>query len=148
MTKLQKRSTSPLRFVSPCLILAVLAASPIASANAGDTPLAAAPSVEALPSFAMRWFTEMLAGRTDQSLYAPDFAPQVTDAAIASMSGSLNRYGAQPLRAEIVRSGKDGGQTFYTVKFVFPRGDATSLLFGFDVAGKITGVAVGGMAGD
>ena len=34
------------------------------------------------------------------------------------------------------------------VKFVFPRGDATSLLFGFDAAGKITGVAIGGMAGD
>ena len=34
------------------------------------------------------------------------------------------------------------------MKFVFPRGDATSLMFGFDAAGKITGVAVGGMAGD
>jgi hypothetical protein len=34
------------------------------------------------------------------------------------------------------------------VKFVFPRGDATSLLFSFDAAGRITGVGVGGMAGD
>ena len=33
------------------------------------------------------------------------------------------------------------------VKFVFPRGDATSLLFSFDAAGRITGVGVGGMAG-
>ena len=39
-------------------------------------------------------------------------------------------------------------QTFYVVKFVFPRGDATSVLFGFDVAGKITGIGVGGIAGD
>ena len=32
------------------------------------------------------------------------------------------------------------------MKFVFPRGDATSLLFGFDAVGKVTDVAVGGMA--
>jgi hypothetical protein len=31
---------------------------------------------------------------------------------------------------------------------VFPRGDATALMFGFDVAGKIAGVAVASMAGD
>jgi hypothetical protein len=40
------------------------------------------------------------------------------------------------------------GQTFYLVKFIFPRGDAASLLFGFDTAGKITGVGVESMAGD
>ena len=39
-------------------------------------------------------------------------------------------------------------QTFYLVKFIFPRGDATSLLFGFDTEGKITGVGVESMAGD
>ena len=50
-------------------------------------------------------------------------------------------------RAEVVRTGKGSEQTFDTVKFVFPRGDATSLLFGFDADGKITGIAVGGMAG-
>ena len=57
------------------------------------------------------------------------------------MSQDLNRYGASPLRAEIVQTAKDGEQTFSIVKFVFPRGDATSLLFGFDAAGKITGIA-------
>ena len=64
------------------------------------------------------------------------------------MAHDLNAYGAQPLRAEIVQTKKEGDQTFATIKFVFPRGDATSLLFGFDAAGKITGIAVGGMAGD
>jgi hypothetical protein len=39
-------------------------------------------------------------------------------------------------------------QTFYQVKLVFPRGNATSLLFGFDVEGKITGVDIMSMAGD
>jgi len=52
------------------------------------------------------------------------------------------------MRAEIVKSKKEGDQTFAIVKFVFPRGDATSLLFGLDPQGKITGIAVGGIAGD
>ena len=45
-------------------------------------------------------------------------------------------------------SKKDGDQTFDIIKFVFPRSDATSLLFDFDAQGKITGIAIGGMAGD
>ena len=96
----------------------------------------------------MRWITEVMAGRTERSQYAPAFAPQVTTEAIARMAHDLNAYGAAPLRAEIVLTKKDGDQTFAVVKFVFPRGDATSLLFGFDAAGKVTGIAVGGMAGD
>ena len=39
-------------------------------------------------------------------------------------------------------------QTLYKVKLIFPRGDAASLLFGLDVEGKITGVAITSMAGD
>jgi len=67
---------------------------------------------------------------------------------LTSPAHGQNVYGASPLRAEIVRTKKAADQTFAMIKFVFPRGDATSLLFGFDAAGKITGVAVGGMAGD
>lgn len=72
----------------------------------------------------------------------------MTDEAVAAMARDLNRYGASPLRAEIVNTKKEGDQTFAIVKFVFPRGDATSLLFGFDASGKVTGIAVGGIAGD
>jgi hypothetical protein len=131
------------------LIVAMLAASPGATVRADEIPTATAPKDAAdLSAWAMRWFTEMMAGRTDRSQYAPAFAPQVTDAAIAGIARDLNTCGAAPLRAEIVQTKKDGDQTFAIVKFVFPRGDATSLLFGFDDAGKITGVAVGGIAGD
>ena len=130
------------------LLIALLAAGPVAMARADETPPAAAPTGVALTAWAMHWFTEIMAGRTDRSQYAPAFAPQVTDEAVARMSHDLNRYGASPLRAEIVQSKKEGDQTFATVKFVFPRGDATSLLFGFDTQGKITGVAPAGMAGD
>ena len=130
------------------LLIAMFVAGPVATARADATPPAAAPTGTALTTWAMRWFTEMMAGRTDRSEYAPAFAPQVTDEVVARISRDLNRYGASPLRAEIVQTRKDGDQTFTVLKFVFPRGDATSLLFGFDAAGKITGVTPGAMAGD
>jgi len=142
------RSAAGLRPIGFCLLIALLAAGPIAPVRADETPSAAAPTGTALTTWAMHWFTEMMAGRTDRSQYAPAFARQVTDDVVVRIAHDLNAYGAAPLRAEIVQSKKEGDQTFYVLKFVFPRGDATSLLFGFDAAGKITGVAVGGMAGD
>ena len=102
----------------------------------------------ALTNWAMYWFTEAMAGRTDRAQYSEEFAPQVTDDAVARMSRDLNKYGALPLRAEIVQMKKDDDQSFYVLKFIFPRGDATSLLFGFDAGGKITGIATEGLAGD
>ena len=137
-----------LRRIGFALLIALLAVAPVAHALADEAPVVATPTGEALTIWAMRWFTEVMAGRSDRAQYAPAFAPQVTDDAVAAMSHDLNKYGAAPLRAEIVKTQKEGDQTFAIVKFVFPRGDATSLMFGFDAAGKITGVAVGGMAGD
>ena len=64
------------------------------------------------------------------------------------MSQHLNQYGASPLRAEIMKERSVENQKFYLVKFIFPRGDATNLLFGFDAEGKITGIGVESMAGD
>ena len=133
--------------------IGLFAADPAPIARADQAPPVAAASGAvltgpALATWAMRWFTEMMAGRAERSQYAPAFAPQVTDEAVARIAHDLNRYGAPPLRAEIVQTKRDGDQTFAVLKFVFPRGDATSLLFGFDAAGKITGVAPGGIAGD
>jgi hypothetical protein len=99
-------------------------------------------------ALAMRWFGAMQAGHADRSQYASTYVAQITDQSVVEMSKTLNRYGAAPLRAEIVQTRTSGDQTFYVVKFIFPRGDATSLLFGFDTHGKITGIAIGGLAGD
>jgi hypothetical protein len=143
-----RRGAPDLRRVAVSLLTVLLAFGVVAMARADERPAAAAPTGAALTTWAMRWITEVMAGRTDRSQYSPAFAPQVTDEAVARMAHDLNAYGAAPLRAEIVKTTKEGDQTFAIVKFVFPRGDATSLLFGFDAAGKITGVAVGGMAGD
>ena len=134
--------------IALALLIALLLAGPVATVHADESRPAASPTGEALTAWAMHWFTEMMAGRADRSQYSPAFAPQVTDEAVARISHDLNRYGAAPLRAEVVQTKKDGDQSFTVLKFVFPRGDATSLLFGFDSAGKITGIAVGGMAGD
>jgi hypothetical protein len=141
------RAAARLRNICLSLVIGSLAPCSVGVASAGE-PLAEAPTGEALTTWAMHWFTEAMAGRTDRSQYAPTFAPQVTDDAVARISRDLNKYGAAPLRAEIVQTRKDGDQTFATLKFVFPRGDATSLLFGFDASGKITGIAVESMAGD
>ena len=134
--------------ISCFMLVATIAVGSAAPVRAGTVPSTGVSSEVRMAAFLMRWFTELQAGRTERSLYAPAYAAQVTNEAVASMSRDLNRYGASPLRAEIVQSRKDGGQSFYIVKFIFPRGDATSLLFGFDAAGKITGIAIGGLAGD
>lgn len=130
------------------IFVAALAIQPIVPAGAATSPPDSAPMQASLTTWAMRWFTEMQSGRTDRSQYAPAYRTQVTDDAIKAMSRALNKYGAAPLHAEIEQARKIDQQTFYVVKFVFPRGDATSLLFGFDAAGKITAVGVGTLAGD
>ena len=130
------------------LLVAVLATEPVTRPAPTRRHWLARRQKPASTALAMRWFTEIQAGRTDRSLYAPAFAAQVTDEAVRAMSQALNKSGAPPLRAEVVQTGKGGEQTFYTVRFVFPRGDTANLLFGFDADGKITGIAVGGMAGD
>jgi hypothetical protein len=126
------------------MLVAALTVGPIAPVCA-DAP---SPTQAGMTAFAMHWFKEMQASRTDRSQYAAAYRAQVTDDAVKEMAHALNEYGASPLRAEIAQTRKMGEQTFYFVKFVFPRGDATSLLFGFDAAGRITAIGVGALAGD
>jgi hypothetical protein len=137
-----------LRSVGVAVLVAALSIGPIAPARADAQPPDGASAEASVTTWAMQWFKEMQAGRTDRSQYSPAYRTQITDNAVTEMSHALNEYGASPLRAEIVLTRKSGEQTFYVVKFIFPRGDATSLLFGFDAGGKVTGVGVGGMAGD
>ena len=151
MTPFDRRTTDlggSLRRIACALLIGMLAVGAADLACADEIASVTTPTGAPLTAWAMQWFTAAMAGRTDRSQYAAAFAPQVTDQAVARMAHDLNAYGAAPLRAEIVKTTKDGGQTFAILKFVFPRGDATSLLFGFDTSGKVTGIAVGGMAGD
>lgn len=64
------------------------------------------------------------------------------------MSRQLKRYGASPTSARLLRSRTADDQTFYLLKLVLPRGDATAMLVGFDTENRITGIDFLRMAGD
>ena len=129
------------------LFLAVLTVG-IAAAPANAASPASMTTDDSVKAFALQWYTQMQAGKFDRTQYAAAYGAQLTDEAVQAMSRHLNVYGASPLRAEIVKKHSAENQTFYLVKFIFPRGDAASLLFGFDAEGKITGIGVESMAGD
>lgn len=101
-------------------------------------------------AIALRWFKQMRTGQIDRTQLTADYSAQLTDDAVKKMSAYLNeyKYGASPTGAQILRTRTIGEQTFYDVKLTFPRGDAASLLFGFNAEGKITGIALMSMAGD
>ncbi len=120
----------------------------IAAAPANAASPASMATDDGAAAFALQWYTQMQAGKFDRSQYATAYGAQLTPEAVQAMSQHLNQYGASPLRAEIMKKRSVENQTFYLVKFIFPRGDATSLLFGFDDEGKITGIGVESMAGD
>jgi hypothetical protein len=131
------------RFGGSMLVAALLTGS-IADA----APPAGVPTEDGMRAFALQWFAQMQAGKIDRAQYAAAYGAQLTDAAVQAMSHHLDQYGASPIRAEIMQKRSVDNQTFYQVKLVFPRGDATSLLFGFDAESKITGLAIMSMAGD
>src|SRR6476620_7815640 len=135
------------RFGSIILAVALSIAS-IAAGLADPVPSAGVPTEDGMRAFALQWFARMQAGKIDRTQYTAAYGAQLTDDAVQAMSHHLNEYGASPLRAEIMQKRSVDNQTFYKVKLIFPRGDAASLMFGFDVEGKITGVTVMSMAGD
>ena len=137
-----------LRRIRWLVLVAALAASHAASARADTAPPAGVPTEDGMRAFALQWFAQMQAGKIDRTQYTAAYGAQLTDAAVQAMSHHLNEYGASPIRAEIMQKRSVDNQTLYQVKLVFPRGDAASLLFGFDAEGKITGVAIMSMAGD
>ena len=131
------------------ILLAVTLSIATTAAGLGDaTPPAGVPTEDGMKALALQWFAQMQAGKIDRTQYTAAYGAQLTDDAVQAMSHHLNEYGASPIRAEIMQKRSVDNQTFYKVKLIFPRGDAASLLFGFDVEGKITGVAIMSMAGD
>ena len=103
--------------------------------------------VEAL---ALEWFARMQRGQIDRTQLATEYSAQLTDGAVQEMSRYLKeyKYGASPSGAQVLKTRAIGEQTFYVVKLVFPRGDAASLLLGFNSEHKITGISLMSMAGD
>jgi hypothetical protein len=110
--------------------------------------LADPPAADNVKALALRWYEQMQAGKLDRSQLAAAYSAQLTDDAVRGMSRKVNLYGASPTSAEILQNRTIADQTFYLVKLIFPRGDAASLLIGFDAQGKITGINLMSMAGD
>jgi hypothetical protein len=131
------------------IILAVaLSIARLDTGIADPVPTAGVPTEDGMKTISLQWFAQMQAGKIDRTQYTAAYGTQLTDDAVQAMSHHLNQYGASPIRSEIMQKRSFDNQTLYQVKLVFPRGDATSLLFGFDAQGKITGVAIMSMAGD
>jgi hypothetical protein len=134
--------------LSALVLSAALSLANIAPTHADPAPPPGVPTEDGMKAFALQWFTQMQAGKIDRTEYTAAYAAQLTNEAVQSMSHELDEYGASPLAAEIMQKRALDDQTFYLVKLLFPRGDAASLLFGFDAAGKITGISVMSLAGD
>ena len=142
--------TRQMRLLLVITLLAALLTGSVAAALAGSPPPSSVPTENSVETLALEWFAKMRTGQIDRTQLAADYSAQLTDDAVQAMSGYLKEYeyGASPTGAQVLKTRKIGAQTFYVVKLVFPRGDAASLLFGFNAEGKITGISLMSMAGD
>jgi hypothetical protein len=131
-------------------LLAALLTGSVAGTLAGSPPPSSVPTENSVETLALEWFAKMRTGQIDRSQLAADYSAQLTDDAVQAMSRYLKEYeyGASPTGAQILKTRTIGAQTFYVVKLVFPRGDAASLLLGFNAEGKINGISLMSMAGD
>jgi hypothetical protein len=77
-------------------------ASVIATA-ADPAPPVVAPTEDGMTAFALQWFVRLQAGEIDRTQYTAAYSAQLSDSAVQAMSHQLNKYGASPLRAEIMR---------------------------------------------
>ncbi len=107
-------------------------------------------SEDGVKVLALEWFAQMRTGQIDRARLAADYNAQLTDDAVRGMSQYLTayQYGASPTGAMVMQTRSSGDQTFHAVNIIFPRGDAASLLFGFNAQDKITGITLLSMAGD
>jgi hypothetical protein len=136
------------RFAAMMMLAAALLTGSVVAAPAEPPQPFGVPTEDAVKALALRWYTQMQAGQLDRSQLNAAYSAQLTDDAVQAMAHNVNLYGASPTSAAILHSRKMADQRFYLVKLIFPRGDAASLLIGFDAQGKITGLSFASVAGD
>jgi hypothetical protein len=131
-------------------LAAALVTGSMESAVSDSSGPASTQSEKSVEAIALRWFELMQSGQIDRTQLTAEYSAQLTDDMVHQMSAYLSeyKYGAAPTGAQVLRTRTTGEQTFYDVKLVFPRGDAASLLLGFNTEGKITGIVLMSMAGD
>ena len=96
-------------------------------------------SSDSVKAIALEWFEHLQAGQIERTQMTTAFSEHLTEDAVQEMSRFLVTYGPAS-GGEIVKSRTIQDQTFYVVKLLLERGDALSLLIGFDENGKITGI--------
>ena len=131
-------------------LIAALFAGGTTATLAASVPSANVQTEKSVDALALKWFAQMKTGQIDRAQLTADCSARLTNDAVQEMSQYLKEhdYGVPPERAEVVQTRKSGDQTLYVVKLIFPRGDAASLLLGFNSEGKITGISLLSMAGD
>jgi hypothetical protein len=144
------KGTTPMTQTSPTTTGSTPLTGSIAGRPIHPAPPSGARAADDMETFALHWFAKMRSGDIDRTKLAPEYSAHLTDDAVQRMSEYLRAYefGALPLHASMLKTSKSGNQTFHVVKIVFPRGDAASLMFGFNPHGKITGISLMSMAGD
>jgi hypothetical protein len=143
-------STTNRKLAGLTTLVVVLFTGLVAAALGASPPQPGGRTERSVEALALEWFEFMRTGQIDRTQLAPDYSAQLTEVAVQSMSQYLReyKYGASPTGAEVLQTRRIGEQTFYIVKLVFPRGDAASLLLGFNLGGKITGISLMSIAGD
>jgi hypothetical protein len=142
--------TKLMRALAAIVLLAAALSSADAASPTAFSAQAGALTDKSVEAIALQWFERMRTGKIDRTRLTAQYSAQLTDDVVKKTSAYLTeyKYGASPSAAKILRTRTIGQQTFYDVKLLFPRGDAASLLFGFNAEGKITGIALMSMAGD
>jgi hypothetical protein len=120
-------------------LLATLFISALASALGDQTSPIDPTSADSVKVFALRLFERLQAGQIDRTQMTTALSENLTDDAVKGMARYLKSYGPAT-GDEIVQTRKIQDQTFYVVKLFLQRGDALTLLIGFDESGKITGI--------
>jgi hypothetical protein len=140
----------PIGHLGGVILVAALLTGPVGGEASGQAPPASTRTEENVEGLALQWFERMRTGQVDRTQLTADYGAQLTDNAVRTTSRYLKEhdYGASPTGANVLQTRTIGEQTFYVVKLIFPRGDAASLLLGFNAEGKITGISLMSMAGD
>jgi hypothetical protein len=147
--KRQKVITQMRLAVVTRLVAALLTGS-VAVALHASPPASGVQTEKSVEALALDWYANMQTGQINRTQLAPEYNAQLTDDVVQATAKHLKEYayGASPTGAQVIKTRTIGEQTFYIVKIIFPRGDAASLMFGFNAEGKITGISLMSMAGD
>jgi hypothetical protein len=127
------------RLFARAAVVATLVTGSFASVYGGQTPSIDPTSSDGVKTFALEWFERLQAGQIDRTQMTTELSETLTDDSVKEMSRIVSSFGPAT-KDEIVENRKIEDQTFYVVKLFLQRGDAVSLLIGFNESGKITGV--------